>query len=321
MSLVFIFPGQASCYHGMIEKLASTHRASADVLELASDVLGRDLRAHYQQDENAAFARAKDSQVGIFLANHMYLSILRSVGVTGDLSIGMDVGEYNHLVHIGALDIVQALRLVEQRGIACDEGPRGMMASVYPMERQELETIIFRVRHKGIVEISSFDSPLRHVLSGETEAVKAAIRLLGDETYARAEVLKQSVPMNSSIFNPVGEAFRLDLEGVHFVTPRIPYLPNHQGEAVLGPIRETFVDQLSAQVCSPVLWRESIDHVVGRSPSAVFVEVGPGKMLCDLLDQGWKTRRKYFLDSEDDLSGHLDRVMSELLILAPAETK
>ncbi len=46
----------------------------------------------------------------MFVANHMMLSLLQAEGVDAELSLGLSLGEYNHLVHIGALELPEAPR-------------------------------------------------------------------------------------------------------------------------------------------------------------------------------------------------------------------
>jgi len=315
-----MFPGPASRYDGMVTRLADAHRAARDLLDMASDVLGRDLREQYRADNPEAFGTCRDVQVGVFLANHMYLGVVRGAGVTAQYSLGMGVGEYNHLVHIGAVDFVQALKLVEHRGLAFDEGPRGSMAMVGPVDPDALERILMRVRHKGEVSRVIHCSPNQHIISGDTVAVKAAGRLLSDETYAQSRLIDSRAPAHTPLMQEVGQALRVQLEGTHISPPHLPYLPNRMGKLMTRPLREAVVDLLTSHVHMPVLWRQSIDRLVQLRPDAVLVQVGPGTSLYDLHEGGWPGNRRYHLDAKDDLAAHLDRVVSDLLILAPAET-
>jgi len=51
-------------------------------------------------------------------------------------SLGLSLGEYSHLVHIGALELDDALRLVDERGRCYDEAPPGTMATVLTVDRE-----------------------------------------------------------------------------------------------------------------------------------------------------------------------------------------
>jgi len=317
MTLVYMFPGQSSRYPGMLQKLAQLHRPNGELLAAASDLLHRDLTAHYRADNPDVFACNRDVQIGVFLANHMFLQILEAAGIQAPVSLGLSLGEYNHLVHIGALDLKQALLTVEQRGLAYDAGPRGAMASVFPMEHEELEQVAARAREAGVLEVVNLNSPRQQVLSGEQAALDRALQILEDEHYVQTTVIERQVPMHCSIFEPAGQMFRRHLEQVSFGRPTLPYLPNRLGRVQPEPDRETFVELLATHVYSPVLWRHSIDWVVQQWPDAVFLEVGPLSVLHNLLDRKWHRNRKYHTDSAEGTAGHLQQLIDELLTHQP----
>src|SRR2546423_684891 len=118
MPLALLFPGQNSRYPEMLQKLVDRDPANADVLEHASDTLGRDLMTHFQPDKPAMFAHNRDVQIGVFLANHMHWQTLERAGIKAEYSSGLSLGEFNHLVHIGALEFEDALRVLTARGEA-----------------------------------------------------------------------------------------------------------------------------------------------------------------------------------------------------------
>lgn len=316
MKLVYIFPGQSSLYPGMITKLVRMHLPNGEMLAAASDFLHRDLAAHYQEDNPDIFASNRDIQVGVFLANNMFLNILDHAGLSADISLGLSLGEYNHLVHIGAIPFREALLTVEQRGLAYDGGPAGSMASIFPIDIDELEGVVEKASRAGVLEIVNLNSPSQHVISGEQPAVEKALRILDEEHFASAVVIEKKIPMHCSTFEPVGRKFREHLETVPFAKPRLPYFPNRLGRPLDAPSREDFVDHLATHVHHPVLWRRSIDTIVERWPDAVFVEVGPRKVLFGLLQKKWHRVHKFHVDSQEDTRSHLDAVIEKLAELA-----
>jgi len=313
--LVYIFPGQSSLYPGMIPKLVEMHQPNGEMLAAASDILHRDLAAHYREGNQEIFACNRDIQVGVFLASNMFLGILDHAGLSADLSLGLSLGEYNHLVHIGALPFREALLTVEQRGLAYDRGPTGAMASVFPIDLEELEGIVEKSRSAGVLEVVNLNSPRQHVISGERPAIKEALRILDEDSFASAQIIEKKIPMHCSTFEPVARQFREHLETVPFAKPRMPYFPNRLGRPLEEPSREDFVDLLATHVHHPVLWRRSIDAIVERWPEAVFLEVGPRKVLFNLLHRKWHRVRKFHVDSLEDTGRHLDAVLEELACL------
>ena len=304
-TIAFLFPGQTSRYPGMLQKLVDLHEPNAALVASASEILGRDLLGHFSADNPDAYAKNVDVQIGVFLTSQLFLEILHHAGLVADLSLGLSLGEWNHLVHIGAIDFADALRAVRARGEAYDAGPRGWMAAVQPIELEELEPVLESVRHLGVVEAVNLNSPTQQVISGDQVAVEAAVAAIEDGTYARPIVTERSVPMHASTFEPVGHSFRAVLETMAFRKPELPYIPNRLAEVLEDPSQEQYVELLSTHVHRPVLWRASIDTVRERWPDVVFVEVGAKQVLYGLMRRKWFKAQRFRTDSAEDTAAHL----------------
>ena len=93
MPRIFMFPGQSSKDPGMFERLVALRPENRARIDEASRIVGRDLLSHYTRDNDGAFATNRDVQVGVFLANHLFMESLEAQGVTAELSLGWDVVE------------------------------------------------------------------------------------------------------------------------------------------------------------------------------------------------------------------------------------
>ncbi|MGB1014741.1 MAG: ACP S-malonyltransferase, partial [Nannocystaceae bacterium] len=176
----------------------------------------------------------------------------------------------------------------------------------------------------GDVEIVNLNSPRQNVIAGTEDAVKQAMAILEDECYVNPVVIEKQVPMHASMFSPVSQTYRQALEQAKFTPPRRPYLPNRLGKVLADPTRDQFVDLLATHVAAPVLWRQSIDHVVEISPDAVFVEVGAKQVLCNLMRRKWHKNPQFATDSREETGAHFEGVVRELrellkLSVAPRE--
>jgi len=297
MKAIFLFPGQSSRYPEMIDRLFEQAPEEARrVFGEASDVLGRDLRAHYSATNPAIFATNSDVQIGVFLANHTHLLAIERASVTASFSLGLSLGEYNHLVHIGAIAFTDALRLVAARGAAYDKGPDGAMVSVFPLPLEDLASIVARVQSVGCVEIANLNSPTQHVLSGDREAVTAAASLAELEYGVSCVLIERRIPMHSTPFRPAALAFRPALEKAPWRTPRLPYLPNVLGHFEPDPTPARITDLLERHVHNAVLFRDSVELLAAAHPEAAFIEVGPKAVLHNLLSRRWLKVRRYCTD-------------------------
>ena len=304
MTRVFMFPGQSSRDAAMFDRLFSLRPENRERVQQASDLLGRDLLLQYHRDNPEAFAQNRDVQVGVFLANQLFLETLEAQGVTAEYSLGLSLGEYNHLVHIGCLDFPSALRLVDARGAAYDRGAElcgGAMASCFPIELDELLEVVERARNHGSLDVGNLNSPQQHVISGEHAAVNAAIDILEEEFSIDPVVIEQRVPMHSSRFRPVADLLEPALAAAKFLPARRPYLPNVLAQLLPQPDHATITSLLLRHVYEPVRWRESIELLCEQLPGVSFIEVGPRGVLYNLLSPRWKRVDRYKTDSPDDI--------------------
>lgn len=313
MTLVFMFPGQSSRYPEMMDRIIAAFPPAEAIVERASEILSRDLQDIFASGNESQFACNRNVQVGVFLCSYLYQEALADSGITGDLSLGLSLGEYNHLLHIGALDFEDALTLVNARGEAYDKGPEGMMASVFPLPHEELEGYLDQVRHLGRVEVANLNSPSQNVIAGDHAAVEAAAELInGEGMGVQIVVIERRIPMHTIMFAPVANDFRAHLEGAAWRRPGKPYIPNVLAEMINSPAAGDIVPLLVRHVFKPVQWRRSIDLLVNQYPDACFVEIGPGGVLFNLLQKSWHKVPKFKTDRPDDLVAHLSATITEL---------
>jgi [acyl-carrier-protein] S-malonyltransferase len=308
MAAVFMFPGQSSVYPEMVERAIATWPAGTQILQDASDVLGWDVQRHFRSGNEQMFANNTYVQIGGFLTNHIYLCALCSAGIDTNVSLGLSLGEYNHLVHIEALAFEDALRLIAARGCAYDTGPNGKMVAVFPMEPERLKDIVSGCAGHGVIEIAGYNAPLQHMVGGEHEAVDRLIEAVEEETGILPVVTEARLPIHTSCFAPVSAAFTAALKAAPWQVPHRPYRPNVSAQSETGVEPAQFVELLAAHICRPVLWRASIESVWAEDPDAVFVEVGPRSVLYNMLSRSWHPFRRARTDHPESFSDLVDRL-------------
>lgn len=287
MTIVYMFPGQNSRYPQMIDQQRQWSGCER-ILDEASDVLGRDVSAHYRADNSQMFDRNRDVQIGVFLAAYILGERLATAGIRSDASLGLSLGEYNHLVEIGALPFSSALRLLEARGCAYENGPRGLMMSVLPCDVEQINEALEFTARLGSADLAIELSHKHFVIGGETGAVQAAAACLEEEAFAQARVIDSALPMHSRMFRPAADAFLEALEKAEWQPARKAYLPNVDGQFLLSPRKPEYVDRLYRHVFNTVRWSRSLATIVEHYPNALLVEVGPRCILYNLVRREYK---------------------------------
>lgn len=296
---LFLFPGQSSASPEAISRARASHPAAEDLAERVRAVLG-DARAMQYLDPRGAILRSnRDIQIVVFVATQMYLSALQAEGLIAASSLGLSLGEYSHLVDIGALDFADALRLVDERGRCYDESPPGIMATVLAVDRATVESVVAGARAHGPIVISNINTPTQHVLAGAEPAVNAAATMLEDEHAAHIAIIERRVPMHSPLMTPVAHAFVPALTRAPWKPATKPYLPNVTASPIERPRPSDFIGHLTRHVSEPVLWQQSIEHVTAAHADACLVEVGPGGVLHNMIGRAWKKVRSKRVDAPD----------------------
>ena len=104
-------------------------------------------------------------------------------------------------------------------------------------------------------------------------------------------MLPVSAPFHCALMQPAQEEVARVLAGLTMNNPRIPVAANVTGSLVTTASAAR--DALVRQVTGAVRWVECVQSLEGQSLSVegqgasadVFIEVGPGKILCGLLKQ------------------------------------
>ncbi len=156
------------------------------------------------------------------------------------------------------------------------------------------------------VQAANLNSPGQTVISGAAAAVEKASALCKAKGARRAVMLPVSAPFHCALMQPaqeeVGARARRALS-LH--DPRIPVAANVTGGLVTAA--DAARDALIRQVTGAVRWVDCMQSLKA-SGADLFIEVGPGKVLCGLLKQIDPELKA--LNVEDSAS--LDKTLAEL---------
>jgi [acyl-carrier-protein] S-malonyltransferase len=294
--LVLLFGGQSSRDPAMFDRLQAADPAAGG--------RARERAARHVDGDPTDFSSNRTIQVSVLAVTLGWLEVVESRGLRSAASAGLSLGEYAHLVDVGALAPDDALALVARRGELYDRGPEGVMAAVFPASWEELGPLVARVAeaHGGPAALSPavFNSPSQTVVGGSREAVTELMDLADEELFARGVVVEESIPMHTPRFRAVAAPFREALTAAPWTgRARIPYRPNVTA-AVSPADPGTVVEHLTRHVHEPVLWRDTVDALAGELPDAVFLETSPRTVLKDLMLRRWHAGREvHAVDAPD----------------------
>jgi [acyl-carrier-protein] S-malonyltransferase len=286
--IAFVFPGQGSQKPGMGKAWAEVSPAARQTFEEADDVLGFALSKlcwEGPEEELGLTVNTQPALLTVSTAIHRALATFPGAEGLAPLAMaGHSLGEYSALVAAGALDFAAALHLVRRRGQFMQEAVPvgvGAMAAVIGLDTAGVTALAADSQADGeLCAVANLNGPGQTVLAGHKAAVDRAVAMAKERGARKATLLAVSAPFHSPLMRPAREGMAEVLAQVTFHEPRVPVVTNVDAAPVTTGAAAR--DALVRQIDSPVRWVETVERMVAGFGVEVFLEVGPGTVLCGL---------------------------------------
>jgi [acyl-carrier-protein] S-malonyltransferase len=285
--IAFLFPGQGAQTVGMGRQTAETLPAARRLFDRANEILGYDLARLCFEGPADELDSTVISQPALFVTSLAAIEQLRhtapDVVLSCEATAGLSLGEYTALVFAGAIEFEDALRLVAVRGDAMQEAadatPSGMV-SILGLERAAVEDLCGQARRDDTLQIANLLCPGNIVISGTNSACERAAEIATSAGAMKAVPLAVAGAFHTPIMASAVERLSEALAEARIGRPAIPVISNVDARAHFEP--EEIRELLIQQVVSPVLWEDSMRHLLAQGYDQ-FYEMGPGRVLRGLL--------------------------------------
>jgi [acyl-carrier-protein] S-malonyltransferase len=289
-NFAFVFPGQGSQAVGMGRELAATSAAAAAVFASADEALGEAISTLAWEGPEDRLNLTENAQPALLATSIAYLVAAHerasSMGKTlpnPRFYAGHSMGQYSAMVASSALSLPDGLRLVRERGRqmqASGAGRNGAMAAVLGLEDAQLPSLVARASERGVFAVANRNSPGQVVVSGEKAAIEAAAEIAKELGAKRAIVLPVSVAAHSPLMAEAATAMQAVLADVAFREPTAALLANADAHPILDGdgARRELVEHLTKGVD----WVRAVETMTADGVDT-FIEVGPGKVLTNLI--------------------------------------
>jgi [acyl-carrier-protein] S-malonyltransferase len=254
---------------------------SWEVAAEASEIAGRDITALLLDAPMDELTRTANAQLATFVMSLVVLDAVERLGLFPAACAGHSLGEYTALVASGSLSMPDGTSLVLERGeamqAAADEQP-GTMAALIGIADDDAEAACQRAEDQ--VWVANYNAPGQVVIAGTASGVTNATERAKELGARKVLPIPVSGAFHTQLMLPARSRLRQTLEGVTFHSPEVPVVANVDARVHTDP--SEWPGLLSAQLCSPVRWRQSLETLGGRG-ATILAELGPGGVLTGMV--------------------------------------
>lgn len=299
-SLALVFPGQGSQKVGMGRDVFEHSRAAREVFALADETLNVALSKTCFHGPEDALTSTDNAQPAILATSLAYLAAAVEAGALAErpaFLAGHSLGEYTALVVAGSLSVPDALLLVRQRGrlmAKAGEMAQGTLTAILGLDERTAEAICA----ESGAEPANYNLTTQTVIGGTPAAVERAMEL-ARERGGKALPVKVSGAFHTSLMAPAAAEFARIVDETPIGSPAIPVISNVTGRP-LSDASDVRRD-LQEQIMRPVRWQQTVEFLTGAGVTE-FVEVGPGRILANMLKRGAPNANVRSVDSVEALT-------------------
>ena len=306
--VAFIFPGQGSQTIGMGKSFVDGSDIAKDMMIQASSASGIDFEK-LLFEENEDINKTENTQPAILLVSLMAHAVFTSKSdIKPALLLGHSLGEFSAVSAAGALDPIEAVKLVNARGKlmqgACDAIEASMMV-VLGLKDDQVEEICSAAQAEGKkVWPANYNQDGQLVVAGMKSDLASMEAVFKEAGAKRAMLLNMSVASHCPILEPAQAPLKEKMDKAltdTFIAPIVSNVTTGKYST-----KAEALDLLTEQLTKPVKYKQSIEAIAGDIDIAI--EFGNGKVLACMnkrINKEMKTYNVFDMNS-------LEAVLAEL---------
>ena len=301
-----IFPGQGSQSIGMGKDFYDNSDVAREMIEAASDRVGFDFKA-LMFEENERLEHTEFTQPAILLVSAIAHKLFENaMSIRPQFALGHSLGEFSALVSVGALDYLDGVALVHQRGALMKEACAGVdvgMMALLGLDDETVESISASAREEGKkIWAANYNSDGQIVAAGSKADLASMESVFKEAGAKRAILLNMSVashcPLLEAAVSPLKESLERYLKD-EFIAPVISNVTAKKYDS-----KAEAIELLAKQLTMPVKYKQSIKAY--EDEIALYIEFGGG-VLKGLNRRGVKNPTISIMDMQS-----LESAFSEL---------
>ncbi len=305
MDFAGIFPGQGSQKIGMGKDFFDNSKLAREMFERASDRLDIDFE-NLLFEENDKLEQTEFTQPAILLVSVIAYKLFSSqMQHSAKYLLGHSLGEFSALVGAKALDYLDALELVHNRGklmsLACDGKNAGMMA-LLGLSDEKTQDIVLRAKESGKkIWSANYNCDGQIVIAGDKNDLSSLEETFKNGGAKRAILLNMSVASHCPLLKSAQPELNKYLANFIKDSFEVPVISNVTAKEY--KTKDDAIKLLTNQLVKPVLYKQSICEIEDEVER--FIEFG-GSVLKGLNRKITKTKTISIVDMSSLESASLE---------------
>ena len=281
-----VFPGQGSQTVGMSQDFYSKYDLFKKIFREADEILDFKISKLILEGPKEDLNKTENTQPAIFLVSYSIFNLLKEINeeilTKAKYFAGHSLGEYTALTCSGSLNFSDTLKILKKRGKAMQSAvPNGVggMLAVLNSNFETINNILVDNKSDFECYIANDNSNSQIVVSGFLNNIDKFSNYL-NKLKIRNLKIPVSSPFHCKLMNKATKSMEKEIKKLNFNDPKIPIVSNVTANITKDNLE--YSELMIKQIEHRVRWRESIQFMAKNNVKK-FVEIGPGKVLSNLI--------------------------------------
>lgn len=295
----------------MGKELYENFSEAKEVYEAVNDALNEKLTEIIFNGADETLKITSNAQPAIMATSIAVFKVLNSLSNKNirelcSISAGHSLGEYSALCIADTLKLSDTAKILRTRGNAMQKAVdigKGAMYALIGVNETIAKKVCSVLSQNGICEIANDNGAGQIIISGNKEAFENINDIIKGFKVKKAIPLAVSAPFHCSLMKKATSIMKEELEKYNLQPPKIDIIANHSVSIYnsYSDIRDSLVKQIEGKV----RWRETIVKMYHEKGIRKFAELGPGKVLTNLIKRDYPDAEVHSLESLSDIENYL----------------
>ncbi|WP_343183891.1 acyltransferase domain-containing protein [Buchnera aphidicola (Ceratovacuna keduensis)] len=277
MNFSIIFPGQSKYNKNKLIKLYKYDNSIKNTFEEASEIIKYNIWKNIYKNSIEKIKNRYFQPIIITISIAIYKLFIKHIDAKPKIIAGHSLGEYSSLICSNSINFKTCLLLVKKRGKLMEKISKKKFNTnlIFGLTEKKVLKICKKCSNNNIVEISSVNSKKIITITGDSKAVKLAVKLCKKKKSKKILSLPIYVPIHCKILKSIKDKYFNLIKKINFKNPIYNIINNVDAKNIYK--KNNIKKYLCKQLYKKVKWKECIDYIIKKNVK-LFIEISTNKI-------------------------------------------